>query len=87
MACGSKETGTPPFPFPPPGERPGREGSPHAGSTLRASKQRWHASCCRLPPTRGAAAPLWIPRWFLRNGLDRVGPLMEALTVAGSWKQ
>jgi hypothetical protein len=59
LACGS--SGTPPFPFPPTGEKPGREGSPHAAGTLRASRKRWHASCWRLPPQEGLPPPLCIP--------------------------
>jgi hypothetical protein len=60
-ACGSKEFNAP-FPVSPSGGKPGRAGSPHAGSTLRASKSGWHVSMLPAPPTRGAAAPLWIPR-------------------------
>ena len=59
MACGSMEF-YPPFPFPPRASR-GGVGSPHAGSTMRANKNAWHASMPPAPPTRGAAAPLWIP--------------------------
>jgi hypothetical protein len=58
-ACGSKEF-TSPFPFPQ--GKPGRAGSPHAASTLRASTKRWHASCWRLPPQEGLPPPLCIPR-------------------------
>ena len=67
MPAGSREVGTPPFPFPP-GGKPGRAGSPHAAGTLCASKKRWHTSMPRLPPQGGfqTAAlnpPLRIPRW------------------------
>jgi hypothetical protein len=66
-ACGSREVGTPPFPFPP-GGKPGRAGSPHAAGTLSASKKRWHTSMPRLPPqggfqTAALKPPLRIPRW------------------------
>jgi hypothetical protein len=50
-----------PFPVSPSRGKPGRAGSPHGGSILRASKKRWHASCCRLPPHKRAATPLCIP--------------------------
>jgi hypothetical protein len=33
-----------PFPVSPSGGKPGRAGSPHAGSTLRTRQKRWHAS-------------------------------------------
>jgi len=46
IACGSKES-SPPFPFPP-GERPGRAGSPHAAQT-------------RLPPQEGCRPPCASP--------------------------
>ena len=59
MACGSAVF-NPPFPFPPPGKL-GRAGSPHAGSTLRASQKRWLASLLSAPPHKRAAAPLCIP--------------------------
>ena len=59
MAYGSKES-DPPFPFPP-GEKPGRAGSPHAGSTLPASKRRWHPSMLPAPPTRGLPPPCESP--------------------------
>src|SRR5215510_14699004 len=42
-----------PFPVSPSGGKPGRAGSPHAAGTLRASQNRWHASCWRLPPKEG----------------------------------
>jgi hypothetical protein len=50
-----------PFPVSPSGGRPGRAGSPHAGSTLRASKKRWHASMLPAPPTRGLPPPCVSP--------------------------
>jgi hypothetical protein len=54
-----------PFPFPLRG-KPGREGSPHAAKSA-------------APPTRGAAAPLWIPRAFQPGWwLTGAGLLMEA---------
>src|SRR5205814_7925449 len=56
---------TAPFPVSPSGGKPGREGSPHAGGTSRASKQRWHAPCGRLPPQEGCR-PLVHPRWASR---------------------
>src|SRR5215469_16255167 len=49
-----------PFPVSPRG-KPGRDGSPHAGSTPRASKKRCHAAMLPAPPTKRAAAPLCIP--------------------------
>jgi hypothetical protein len=61
-----------PFPVSPSGGKPGREGSPHAGATLRASQKRWHASCAGSPHKR-AAAPLCIPRLAPR----RIGPGRE----------
>ena len=74
MACGSKEF-NPPFPFPPRASR-GGAGSPHAGSTLPASKK--HASmhrCCRLPPQgkcpRGAG-PYARGTWFTGWGRGRL---------------
>ena len=60
IACGSKESERP-FPVSPSGEKPGREGAPHAAGTLRASQNRWHASCWRLPPQEGLPPPLCIP--------------------------
>ena len=59
MACGSKES-NPPFPFPPGASRGGAR-SPHAGSTLPASKKRWHASMLPAPPTRGLPPPCASP--------------------------
>ena len=58
-ACGSKES-DPPFPFPPGASR-GGDGSPHAGSTLLASKKRWQASMLPAPPTRGLPPPCASP--------------------------
>jgi hypothetical protein len=49
-----------PFPVSPRG-KPGREGAPHAGSTLRASKKRWHAAMPPAPPTRGLPPPCVSP--------------------------
>ena len=53
------------FPVSPSGGKPGREGSPHAGR--HAARQ--HKTLARImraaPPTRGAAAPLFIPRRLL----------------------
>lgn len=59
IACGSPEF-NPPFPFPPGASRGGVR-SPHAGSTLRASKRRWHASLLPAPPTRGLPPPCESP--------------------------
>ena len=59
-ACGSKEFNSP-FPVSPSGGRPGRAGSPHAGSTLLASKKRWQASLLPAPPTRGLPPPCGSP--------------------------
>jgi hypothetical protein len=53
-------SGTPPFPFPPPGESRGGRVPPTPASTLPASKKRWQASCAGSPHKR-AAAPLCIP--------------------------
>ncbi len=61
IACGARNL-IAPFPVSPSGGKPGRAGSPHAGSTPRTSKKRWHAAMLPAPPTRGAAAPLCIPR-------------------------
>ncbi len=72
-ACGSNETLDAPFPVSPSGGKPGRAGSPHAGSTLRASKKRWHAALLPAPPTRGLPPPCASPasagwdRWRIRN--------------------
>jgi len=49
IACGSKEFEYPLSRFPLLGERPGREGSPHA------------AKSGRLPPQEGLPPPLCIP--------------------------
>ena|SRR5579863_2879170 len=49
-----------PFPFPPGASR-GGDGSPHAGSTPRASKKRWHTSMLPAPPTRGLPPPCASP--------------------------
>ena len=56
---GAKEF-NPPFPFPPGASRGGAR-SPHAGSTLRASKRRWLASLLPAPPTRGLPPPCESP--------------------------
>jgi transposase len=53
-----------PFPVSPSGGKPGREGSPHAGSTPRASQKRWHASMLPAPPTRGLPPPCGSPAVF-----------------------
>jgi hypothetical protein len=58
--------GSSPFPFPQ-GEKPGREGSPHAGSTLRASQKRWHATMPPAPPTRGLPPPCASPARAIQN--------------------
>jgi len=50
-----------PFPVSPSGGKPGRAGSPHAGSTLLASKQRRQASMLPAPPTRGLPPPCASP--------------------------
>ena len=57
IACGSKEVDRP-FPVSPSGESPGRAGSPHAGSTLPASKKRWHASLPTGSPHKRVSRPL-----------------------------
>jgi hypothetical protein len=59
IACGSEEF-NPPFPLPPRASR-GGDGSPHAGSTLLASKKRWQASMLPAPPTRGLPPPCVSP--------------------------
>ena len=59
-ACGSKEFNAP-FPVSPSGGKPGRAGSPHAGSTLLASKGGWQASMLPAPPTRGLPPPCGSP--------------------------
>jgi hypothetical protein len=69
MACGSKELDLP-FPVSPSGGKPGGAGSPHAGSTLRASKKRWHASMLPAPPTRGLPPPCVSPA-EQRSGFGR----------------
>jgi hypothetical protein len=55
-----------PFPFPLRG-KPGREGSPHAGSTLRASQKRWLVSMHPAPPTRGLPPPCASPARIART--------------------
>jgi hypothetical protein len=55
-----------PFPVSLSGGKPGRAGSPYAGSTPRAIKKRWHASLLPAPPTRGLP-PLVHP--LLRSSL------------------
>src|SRR5580658_473709 len=69
MACGSKELDLP-FPVSPSGGKPGGAGSPHAGSTLRASKKRWRASMLPAPPTRGLPPPCVSPA-EQRSGFGR----------------
>jgi hypothetical protein len=59
-ACGSKEFNAP-FPVSPSGGKPGRAGSPHAGSTLLASKGGWQPSMLPAPPTRGLPPPCESP--------------------------
>ena len=49
-----------PFPVPPSGGKPGRAGSPHAGSTLPGQQKALARIMRRLPHQR-AAAPLCIP--------------------------
>ena len=81
-----------PFPVSPSGGKPGRAGSPHAGSTLRASKKRCHASMLPAPPTRGiskrfAEIPLVHPPVCLRQqgilyGLRQQGTLSFFSRVA-----
>ena len=73
MACGNKEF-DPPFLFPP-GESRGGRVSPHAGSTLRASKKRWHASMLPAPPTRGLPPPCASPASVLSHCLNRARKL------------
>jgi hypothetical protein len=60
IACGSKEFESPPFPFPPPGASRGGRVPPTPEHVARPAKSAGtrHAPA---PPTRGAAAPLWIP--------------------------
>lgn len=71
-----------PFPVSPSGGKPGRAGSPHAGSTSHASKQRWHVPMPPAPPTRGAKPPLCIPPVDTTSfRLTTTGLLMEAATV------
>ena len=53
MRAAARKFEIPPFPVSPSGGKPGRAGSPHAAGTLRASQNRWHASCWRLPPQEG----------------------------------
>src|SRR5580658_11142188 len=45
----------------PQGESRGGRVSPHAGSTLSASKKRWHTSMLPAPPTRGLPPPCVSP--------------------------
>jgi hypothetical protein len=63
-----------PFPVSPSGGKPGREGSPHAGSTLRASQKRWHASSYRLPPQEGLRPLVHPPLVFTGKGVDKSRP-------------
>ena len=58
-----------PFPVSPKG-KPGRVGSPHAGSTLRANKKRLARIDAAGSPHKRAAAPLCIP--CERGGADLV---------------
>ena len=60
IACGARNLISP-FPVSPSGGKPGRAGSPHAGSTPRASQKRWHASMLPAPPTRGLPPPCVSP--------------------------
>src|SRR5579862_9899867 len=50
-----------PFPVSPSGGKPGRAGSPHAGSTLRGQPKALARIVAPAPPTRGLPPPLWIP--------------------------
>src|SRR5579863_1032110 len=59
----------PPFPFPLRG-KPGRAGSPHAGSTLRASQKRWHASLRPAPPSRGLPPPCESPAGWADRSVE-----------------
>jgi hypothetical protein len=61
IASGSKEFNAP-FPVSPSGGKPGRAGSPHAGSTLRASKSGWHVSMLPAPPQEGCRPLVHPPR-------------------------
>src|SRR5579863_8362167 len=63
--------GSPSFPFPPRGGKPGRAGSPHAGARCAASQDRWHAPCGRLPPQEGWR-PLVNPPSRSRESQDLV---------------
>jgi hypothetical protein len=56
-----------PFPVSPSGGKPGRVGSPHAGSTSHASKRRWPVPMLPAPPTRGASPPCESPRVATRG--------------------
>ena len=78
-ACGSKELISP-FPVSPSGGKPGRAGSPHAGSTSHASKKRWHVPMLPAPPTRGASPPCAIPLGRTTFSVDKTGLLMEDAT-------
>ncbi len=56
-----RQQGVPPFPFPPKGEKPGREGSPHAEATMRGQQTTLARNrCIRLPPQEGCR-PLVYP--------------------------
>jgi len=53
-------------------------GSPHAGSTSRASKRRWHLPRTRLPRKRGLA-PLAYPPVPVFEGTLGVASSLERL--------
>jgi hypothetical protein len=60
LACGSKEVALPLSRFPLRGQA-GAGGFPPRRDTCRASKNRWHVPCGRLPPQEGCR-PLVNPR-------------------------
>jgi len=61
--------GSPPFPFPPPGESRGGRVPPTPAARCAASKKRWHASCAVSPHKRGCR-PLVDPLRALRCKLQ-----------------
>jgi hypothetical protein len=73
--------GTPPFPFPPPGERRGGRVPPTPEARCAPAKSTGTHRCCRLPPQEGLRPPCASPAAFRGNLLDTGGLLMEAATV------
>jgi len=78
VACGSKEVGSPPFPFPPPGESRGGAGSPHAAKGGRLPPQegvskRSAETPLVHPPVASARCGATGGRWWQAGDVPRTG--------------